>query len=109
MEGTATGKLNQWALGGDTWIVGVDIPYSGISRVQSIKSDMIASATQTKSSSTAIYQKNCGLASVTLHMDMMNIYIDFLSQQKPNFLGSFDNCEISQLLSIPSQMNIEIS
>ena len=84
MEGTATGK--QWALGGDTWIVGVDIPSTVVfPEFNRLNPDMIASATQTKSSSTGIYQKNCGLANCKFAYGHDEYLYRFLIHNKSKF------------------------
>ena len=67
MEGTATGK--QWALGGDTWIVGVPIPSTCVFpefndlNPDMIKAKKIAEETADlgEGSQGEMYEKNCGL------------------------------------------------
>jgi len=87
MEGTATGK--QWALGGDTWIVGLPIPSSCVfPEFNSLNPDMIAAAEEggdALSTTTGIYEKHCGLGNCKFAYGHDEYLYRFLIHNKSKF------------------------
>ena len=89
MEGTATGK--QWALGGDTWIVGAPIPATCVfSEFNKLNPDMIATAQDEglhdrSSLTTGIYKKNCGLSKCKFAYGHDEYFYRFLIHNKSKF------------------------